>query len=119
MRTLIVVGEHEGSTLEKEECAMPIFRDAVHRGAEVLDIVSPGWEREVELASLDMRSCFRCVLGQIFGSYDGGMSVLAQKSGKSVDPLQFGFTAMDDDDYNDLTREWRQAIALKRGPDIP
>jgi len=98
---------------------MPIFRDAVHRGAEVLDIVSPGWEREVELASLDMRSCFRCVLGQIFGSYDGGMSVLAQKSGKSVDPLQFGFTAMDDDDYNDLTREWRQAIALKRGPDIP
>jgi hypothetical protein len=47
------------------------------------------------------------------------MSVLAQKSGKSVDPLQFGFTAMDDDDYNDLTREWRQAIALKRGPDIP
>lgn len=38
----------------------------VERGAAWLDETRPGWWREVDLATLDLGSSCRCVLGQVF-----------------------------------------------------
>lgn len=42
----------------------------VARGAAWLDSVHPGWERRIDLASLDLASSCRCVIGQLFGDFD-------------------------------------------------
>ena len=36
----------------------------VAAGAEWLDEVNPGWEREIDLGTLDINDCYNCVLGQ-------------------------------------------------------
>ena len=42
-------------------------RDAVRRGALVLDQVVPGWHNRVDLKKLKMSSGQLCMLGQLFG----------------------------------------------------
>lgn len=36
----------------------------VATGAAWLDEVSPGWEREIDLGTLNISDCYNCVLGQ-------------------------------------------------------
>lgn len=50
--------------------------DRVQRGVELLDRVRPGWERSIDLGSLDIAICTRCVLGQLFGHYVDGKEAL-------------------------------------------
>lgn len=49
-------------------------RDAVRRGALVLDKVVPGWAERIKLEKLDMMDINLCVLGQLFG-YDVETSI--------------------------------------------
>lgn len=42
---------------------------AVKRGAYWLDENHPGWVRKINLASLDMKLCNTCVIGQAVGDY--------------------------------------------------
>ncbi len=39
----------------------------VARGASHLDAHLPGWERRIDLATLDLADSCRCVLGQLYG----------------------------------------------------
>ena len=48
----------------------------VERGAAWLDKVRPGWEREVDLALLEMSLGCRCILGHITGFTDRQMDGL-------------------------------------------
>lgn len=43
-----------------------IVEERVAAGAEWLDANEPGWERRVDLASLELHNACRCVLGQVF-----------------------------------------------------
>jgi hypothetical protein len=45
-------------------------------GAALLDERRPGWFREVDRDSLEMGSCRRCVLGQLYGLYSAGRDAL-------------------------------------------
>ena len=38
----------------------------VAAGAEWLDTVAPGWERKLDLGTLDLKSTTQCVCGQLF-----------------------------------------------------
>ncbi len=55
----------------------------VTSGAAILDAQMPGWERGVDLGTLDIRSTCNCVLGQLFnGSYvDGVRELFLQEEG--------------------------------------
>lgn len=48
--------------------------EKVAAGAEWLDETHPGWEREIDLAVLDLGDCSMCVLGQVFGGYFIGLT---------------------------------------------
>src|SRR5580704_14161940 len=41
------------------------LKSAAHKGAEYLDSTDPGWEKIINLESLNMSDCAFCVLGQI------------------------------------------------------
>ena len=41
--------------------------------AEALDVLRPGWHREVDLGSLNMASGGRCILGQLDGHYSASV----------------------------------------------
>jgi hypothetical protein len=51
-------------------------KERVERGAKLLDEHRPGWELKIDLQALDLSSCDRCVLGQIYGSYGDGYDLL-------------------------------------------
>lgn len=52
------------------------LKERVRRGAIYLDEVRPGWRDSIAPGELRMESCFTCVLGQVFGHYAEGLSVM-------------------------------------------
>src|SRR2546421_7478644 len=42
---------------------------AVERGARYLDEHAPGWEEKIVLEDLRMKSCLRCIIGQLYGDF--------------------------------------------------
>jgi hypothetical protein len=40
---------------------------AVAKGAALLDREVPGWAEQIDLPTLNMSSCSRCILGQLYG----------------------------------------------------
>ena len=49
----------------------------VRRGVALLDRVMPGWHDRIDVDTLDINFCHRCVLGQLFGgNYDLGVSTV-------------------------------------------
>lgn len=52
-------------------------REAVKKGAKLLDKILPGWHNEVSLGRLDMCQGTTCMMGQLFGT--GVESQLAEK----------------------------------------
>jgi hypothetical protein len=98
-----------------------LLRDTERRphelGAELLDHVSPGWEEEIDLDSLDLASYPRCILGQLFGSFETGYADLSECLGLVYEQLDcdlFGFEISGLADYADLTEDWRTLITDRR-----
>ena len=42
----------------------------VARGAAHLDVVRPGWHDRIDVGTLELSSCIRCVVGQLGNGYD-------------------------------------------------
>ena len=59
------------------------------RGANLLDEKYPGWYKKINLDNLDITSCFRCILGQLYGSYENGIDILSMHFYTST---HYGFT---------------------------
>lgn len=55
------------------------YERGVAETARVLDGDRPGWHHRVSLWSLDVGSRECCVLGQVYGSYEGGRSRLRDR----------------------------------------
>lgn len=106
---------------------MTYEQDDIARGAELLDKVRPGWELQLDLGELDVNSCFRCVLGQVFAplvlslaqvgtqtnGYDLGIMMLCGDDG-GADIAEWardhGFAARRFEGYKELTEGWRQFV---------
>lgn len=50
--------------------------ERVRRGAMLLDASVPGWAQRIDDRDLNIRSCSRCALGQVYGGYEDGMDAL-------------------------------------------
>ena len=61
---------------------MITINERVTRGAAILDQKKPGWEREIDLASLELSDSCHCVLGQIYGHYCDGVDILGVFNGR-------------------------------------
>lgn len=48
----------------------------VANGAKLLDSKIAGWWHQIDLEALHLSSCLDCMLGQLFGSYDKGLTDL-------------------------------------------
>lgn len=46
-------------------------RQAVAKGAALLDERNPGWRERINLGTLEIGSVYDCVLGQLYGEMDG------------------------------------------------
>jgi hypothetical protein len=91
----------------------------VARGAAWLDTFDPDWVDAIDLNALDLQSCEQCVLGQRFGRYDHGVTLLASDTGR-IDMhvrSEFGFSTWGIEkqvSYDDLTMRWRKYITRRR-----
>lgn len=81
----------------------------VERGAILLDIEAPGWERLVNPDRLGISEHEDCILGQVFGSYDAGLDQLGLGSGS-----EHGFFPLSIHEYKKeaalLTEAWRRYL---------
>lgn len=82
----------------------------VSAGVKFLDSVKPKWADEIDLDKLVMESGDDCILGQLYGMFETGLSALGLNSEKSA---KYGF---EDDHrettYADLNRAWRNELKL-------
>lgn len=87
---------------------MSDFSAKVAAGMALLDQERPGWRQEIDLGTLDLGSCSVCVLGQIFGDYEDGLSEL----GIGDDPYKYGFNALGG--MSTLTQAWKDALGQNK-----
>jgi len=98
---------------------MSAVAESVARGAALLDEKLPGWDERIDLAGLELSSCYRCVLGQLF----------ARSPGREITPYGLGIWVLgidrgsrygfDGDDADELNGEWRRVIAARRLARVP
>lgn len=100
---------------------------AVADGAAWLDGKTPGWRSRVDVETLDIIDCHRCVLGQIFeraargGFYPDGYTFVTRglRAGEGEDwAIAHGFTLSrfaDDEDWDALQDAWIAELAVKVG----
>ena len=97
----------------------------VARGAALLNEKLPGWDERIDLAGLELSSCYRCVLGQLFARSPG------PETGSELSPYGLGIWALDlrgsgadygfdGPDTDALNAEWRKVIeAARAAPRVP
>jgi len=92
---------------------VPSVQERVEAGASFLDEVHPGWDKEINLAELNMKSSTRCILGQVYGLYNKGMYTLRITTPVSRD---LGFSAFPGTSsaYRLVTAEWKKLIKKRR-----
>lgn len=82
--------------------------DCTRRGAALLDAVRPGWEKEVNLSTLDIQTKRSCLLGQLYGWYFFGIEALRIDNDKAA---RLGFRTISGlDNGFDLTAAWHGLI---------
>ena len=99
-----------------------MFEAQIAAGAKLLDRqVGKHWAEKIDTDSLDMYSCFRCVVGQLLGDYWEGIDNLWDNSGYDDSNCDFsvvhGFdvaSPADRDTYYLLTQEWVAFIKAKK-----
>ena len=100
-----------------------LLKQAVARGASLLDVATPKWEQLLDLQALDMSKTHLCVLGQIWGSHHNGCLYLESlpdaeeeglrlTQGGSLISSYYGFESEDglSEEYEALSELWREEI---------
>lgn len=102
----------------------------VEQGAKVLDELVPGWYNRIALNILDLSSCYRCALGQLFGDFHKGTPYLmVHVKNRPEIPIPTGLPAVDlgfdiesghsvtgvaSDDFNMMTEAWTLEVEKRR-----
>lgn len=104
---------------------MSTVAERVAAGAKWLDGRHPRWLDLVDVKVLDLASCGRCVLGQVFGSYWAGLPAISSAEDLNTQTLKsaaLGFTVhytdcpspyIEDRAFAELTAAWRDLIATR------
>lgn len=88
------------------------IQERVDRGAALLDAEIPGWVQRIDLDRFRMSSCSRCILGQLFGSFENGLDELHLRS--RVDSPEGFDIVTPEDEYAAFTAAWKQLIIRRR-----
>jgi hypothetical protein len=95
-----------------DPATLPPLAQRAARGAALLDRLRPGWADEVDPDRLDLANAEGCLLGQLYGHVDDGLTALGDP-----DPVACGFDLEadeDDADYSPLTSCWREELWRRR-----
>lgn len=84
----------------------------IERGAALLDLSAPGWDKKIDLNILDLSHIRYCIIGQVYGDYYNGLATLDQ--GAETAPAWHGFTVWGQEMYVTLTDKWREFILARR-----
>lgn len=84
----------------------------VQAGIEFLNGVKYGWQNAIDIQKIEMYDGESCVIGQIYGGYDSGLSKLGL-----TDSLARSYGFEDDYSnepvtYSDLTSAWKAALTV-------
>lgn len=87
----------------------------VTAGAAWLDENFPGWERKIDLGSLDLRSCSECMCGQNLRDLARELGMLSGYDYVSRWygfrwTQEHGFSLLFDEDWDELERLWVELI---------
>lgn len=100
-----------------------IYAERVARGAALLDEKVPGWDRRINLGSLDLGDGDCCIIGQLFpgdgkylSNYSAGIDALGlfSEEGPPWPVDDHGFDAMGGFAIRMLEAEWRRVIKARR-----
>ena len=58
---------------------MTELSERIAAGIAILDEAVPGWKKEIDCETLDLSDCSMCVLGQVYGTYNEGLTVLTKR----------------------------------------
>jgi len=122
----------------RENMSKLSYVQRVSNGAALLDEVSPGWEKLIDLDILDLSDGHSCIVGQVFGDWITGLDHItsirrsiwtdAKQYGFQYDAKQHGFqhdAQWDDElgseiyekdvcnEYKWLARRWRELITAR------
>ena len=96
------------------------FSREIGRGIRWLDKNYPGWYRSVDLETLKLENCQRCVLGQLDGFIETVESEVCApaytKAGirwSSIHGFSIGMGSLNRD-WSNLTKQWKKAIERLR-----
>lgn len=91
------------------------FSVEIQRGAALLDQHNPDWWKKIDLRSLDMRSHYDCIMGQLYVNYYLGLDRFALLGSG----YYFGFISEDDskEAFLALENQWIDLINQRRGAD--
>lgn len=101
--------------MRKPDISLNIYHARVVAGACWLDAKLPGWEKKIDLGSLDLGNTCRCILGQLWGNYgDAVDSFLTEAPGGDKEQERaftlasdWGFNLSDDEpDWSMLQEAW-------------
>ena len=84
----------------------------VKRGAELLDKFRPGWRSGINRIKLDLGSCKKCILGQMFGDYE--VAELTPIVGHRLwhdEQVEHGFDKYTES-YDALTAAWLEELGV-------
>lgn len=88
--------------------------ERVAAGARWLDEYEPGWVDRIDLESLDLGSCDRCIAGQLLGDFVNVDEQWPISTFRETDALGFSLPLQRDLEYDDLTAAWRTLITARR-----
>ena len=91
--------------------------ERAQRGAEKLDTLIPNWHQYIDVRTLDVADCERCVLGQLFTRMPAlrGESLIpfvrgVAELGWACESFDNGVTVNDEYDAYCLTIVWRELV---------
>lgn len=98
-----------------------LARHYVCNGAAVLDQSYHGWERKIDLSTLDVQSLINCPLGQVYGDF--GLGLLATQFYYARTAGHFGFCGFTRDGdqqttFEELNQAWTELIKQRFDLDI-
>lgn len=119
---------------------------AVSRGVRLLDSLDAGWDKKINVRTLQLSSVTSCICGQLYEHYNTGVSKLTDALtesrrrfvgfqgagwyGKRLDPEYYGFffptqsgtrwasSGMTGMAYSILTELWTAVVEKRRSPEV-
>jgi hypothetical protein len=82
----------------------------VRRGATLLDERVVGWARRINERELNLSSCGKCILGQVYGEFERGIEILFGDDDLETwrESAGFGFF-FDEEQYPHINEQWYYA----------